>query len=129
MHHFLNNLVKCLKIFGRISRIARIAIIARIVRIARIVIIIIISHPSDYLLGESMAKHKPYIVIRLYPDRESLDSRKCKTTERHDAMVVSCITKRQKAALDVYCWQNRVSQSEIVRNMVENLLTTSEMKT
>jgi hypothetical protein len=44
-------------------------------------------------------------------------------------MVVSCITKRQKVALDTYCWQNRISQSEIVRNMVENLLTNSEMKT
>jgi len=37
-------------------------------------------------------------------------------------MVVSCITKRQKAALDTYCWQKRISQSELVRNYVETLL-------
>jgi hypothetical protein len=31
--------------------------------------------------------------------------------------------------VDNYCWQNRISQSELVRNLVENLLITSEMKT
>jgi hypothetical protein len=49
--------------------------------------------------------------------------------EIHDAQVVSCVSKRQKAALDMYCWQNRISQSALVRNLVENLLITSEMKT
>jgi hypothetical protein len=50
-------------------------------------------------------------------------------TEKRDALVIGCVTKRQKSAVDDYCWKNRISQSELVRNLVENLLITSEMKT
>jgi len=60
---------KCFQTFGRVARISKIS------RISRIVIIIIISTPSDNLLGESMTKHKPYIVIEIYSTQGSLDSR------------------------------------------------------
>jgi len=59
----------------------------------------------------------------VYVVLEVSDFRNCKTTERHDAMVVSCITKRQKAALDTYCWKNRIPQSILVRNYIETLIT------
>ena len=46
--------------------------------------------------------------------------------EKRDAMIAGLVTRRQKTAVDNYCWQNRISQSELVRNLVENLL---ELKT
>ena len=47
-------------------------------------------------------------------------------TEIRDAFVVSCVTKRQKIAVDTYCWQNRISQSALVRDLLENFLSKTE---
>jgi hypothetical protein len=45
--------------------------------------------------------------------------------EKRDRLIMGCITPRQKAAVNDYCWENRISQSELVRSLVENFL---EMK-
>ena len=42
--------------------------------------------------------------------------------EKYDSRAICCISKQQKAALVEYCWQHRVSQSDLLRNCVENVL-------
>jgi cytoplasmic iron level regulating protein YaaA (DUF328/UPF0246 family) len=44
-------------------------------------------------------------------------------TERYEKKIIGCISKQRRAELDEYCWKNRTSQSAVLRNLVETLLT------
>jgi hypothetical protein len=48
-------------------------------------------------------------------------------TEKRDHCVIGCISQQKKEMFDDYCWKNRTSQSAVLRDLVENLLS-SEMK-
>ncbi|MDQ1262919.1 MAG: hypothetical protein QG575_2100 [Euryarchaeota archaeon] len=50
-------------------------------------------------------------------------------TERRDSLVVSCITKRQKADLADFCWQNRITKSELVMTLIDDFLSEIRVKT
>ena len=48
---------------------------------------------------------------------------KWKMIERNNKKIIGCISERQRAEFDEYCWQNRTTHSAVLRNLVENLLT------
>jgi hypothetical protein len=52
-----------------------------------------------------------------------------RTNEKRDAFINACVTKRQKAALADFCWQNRITKSELVMALIDDFLSEIRVKT